>query len=96
MVGTTVDNKTADVRTRIEPELKEAAVKVLAQNGLTLSDAMRLFLRQVVLYKGLPFEVRQPNEATVRALRESRAMREKARFGSVAELIDELEKEGRK
>ena len=48
MVGTTVDNKTADVRTRIEPELKEAAVKVLAQNGLTLSDAMRLFLRQEI------------------------------------------------
>ncbi|WP_318828436.1 type II toxin-antitoxin system RelB/DinJ family antitoxin [Burkholderia cepacia] len=92
MVAISVDNKTADVRTRIEPELKDAARKILAGYGLTMSEASRLFFRQVVLQKGLPFDLRQPNETTLEALRESREM-QKARFGSVTELIDELEKE---
>lgn len=88
------DVKTTDVRARIEPALKEDAQRVLAENGLTLSDGVRLFLRQVVLTHGLPFEVRIPNEATLEALRESRAMKGTARFASAQELMDELEKEG--
>ena len=86
----TVDMKSADVRFRLEPELKEAVNEVLADVGLNLSDAIRLFLRQVVVYRGLPFEVRQPNAATARALKEARSM-ENPRFGSVKELINELE-----
>ena len=71
----TVDAKSADVRWRLEPELKEAVNEVLADVGLNLSDAIRLFLRQVVVYRGLPFEVRQPSAATAR----SRAPRAVAR-----------------
>lgn len=91
-------HKTADVRTRIEPDLKEDAERVLAENGLTVSGAIRLFLRQVVLYKGLPFDVRTPNATTLEALAESRAMLGKqARFGSTTELLNELEEgQGRK
>jgi DNA-damage-inducible protein J len=85
--------KTADVRTRIEPDLKEDAQKVLAENGLTISDAVRLFLRQVVLTHGLPFEVRIPNETTLRALRESRALKGTAGFSTAEELFNELDKE---
>jgi DNA-damage-inducible protein J len=50
------------VRTRIEPDLKKSAETVLAENGLTISDAIRMFLRQVVVYGGLPFDVRISNE----------------------------------
>ncbi|QET04131.1 type II toxin-antitoxin system RelB/DinJ family antitoxin [Cupriavidus pauculus] len=90
-----IDVKTTDVRARIEPALKEDAQRVLAENGLTLSDAVRLFLRQVVLTRGLPFEVRIPNETTLEALHESRAMKGSARLGSAQELFDELEKKGK-
>jgi DNA-damage-inducible protein J len=89
-----INVKTADVRARIEPELKEDAQKVLAENGLTISDAVRLFLRQVVRSGGLPFDVRIPTEATLRALEESRAMRGASRFGSAKELFNELDQEG--
>ena len=87
--------KTADVRLRLEPELKIAANEVLADSGLNLSDAIRLFLRQVVAQRGLPFEVKQPNAATLRAMKEVRAMRT-ARFGSAKELFDELEAKSRR
>jgi len=52
--------KGAIVRARIEADLKVRAGEVLAANGLELSDAIRLFLRQMVLKGGLPFHVRAP------------------------------------
>jgi DNA-damage-inducible protein J len=85
--------KTTDVRSRIEPEIKRRAASVLADCGLTVSDAIRLFLRQVVAQKGLPFEVRVPNAETAEAMREARAIGA-ARFASARELFDDLEKAG--
>ncbi|WP_081074299.1 type II toxin-antitoxin system RelB/DinJ family antitoxin [Burkholderia multivorans] len=83
--------KSADVRIRLEPELKEEAARVLADNGLTVSDAMRLFLRKVVAVKGLPFDVRVPNAVTLEAMAETEARKGGARFSSAKELFDELE-----
>jgi len=85
--------KTTDARSRIEPELKDRASNVLAECGLNLSDAIRLFLRQVVAQQGLPFEVRTPNAVTVAAMKEARAMGN-ARFSSAPELMNDLEKAG--
>jgi len=82
--------KTTEVRSRIEPEVKENATKVLADCGLDLSGAIRLFLRQVVAQQGLPFEVRVPNATTIAAMEEARAMTA-ARFNSAQELFDDLE-----
>jgi DNA-damage-inducible protein J len=83
--------KTADVRLRLEPQLKDEAAKILADAGLDLSIAIRLFLKQVVAHRGLPFEVRQPNAATIRAMKEARSIT-KPRFSSAKELFDDLEK----
>ena len=83
--------KTTDVRSRIEPEIKNRATSVLAECGLTLSDAIRLFLRQVVAQKGLPFEIKTPNADTIAAMQEARAIGQ-ARFVRAQELFDDLEK----
>ena len=56
--------KTAMIRARMEPELKQEAEEVLAEVGLSPTEAIRLFYRQVSLHKGLPFDVRVPNAAT--------------------------------
>lgn len=85
--------KSTDVRSRIEPDLKDRASEVLAACGLNLSDAIRLFLRQVVAQQGLPFEVRAPNTATIAAMGEARSMK-KAKFRSAQGLFDDLEKAG--
>jgi DNA-damage-inducible protein J len=86
-----VQTKSADVRLRVEPELKEEVVRILADAGLELSIAIRLFFKQVVAHGGLPFEVRQPNAATIRAMKQARSI-SKARFSSAKELFDDLEK----
>ena len=57
--------KDAVVRARIDPELKAQAAAVLKANDLELSDAIRLFLRQVVRRGGLPFAVRDPGVRVV-------------------------------
>lgn len=84
--------KTTAVRSRVEPDIKMKATAVLDECGLSLSDGIRLFLRQVIVERGLPFEVKTPNAATQAAMREARAMG-KARFATAQELFSELDKE---
>ena len=83
-------NKTAEIRSRIEPSLKEESSEVLASLGLDMSDAIRLFLRQVVEVGGLPFALRRPTPETAAAVAEARTIK-RGRFGSVQELIDDLD-----
>ena len=52
--------KTDYVRARISPDIKEAAGKIFSKLGLAYADAIRLFYQQVVLNKGLPFDVKVP------------------------------------
>jgi len=50
--------KDAVIRARIDADLKDSASKVLAACGLEPSEAIRLFLKQVVAHQGIPFEIR--------------------------------------
>jgi DNA-damage-inducible protein J len=63
--------KSETIRARVEPDLKHDAEAVFQQLGLTASEAITLFYRQVTLRRGLPFEVRVPNETTREAMREA-------------------------
>lgn len=49
--------KTATITTRISPDLKSNAEKVLQQLGMTTTQAINMFLKQVELRNGLPFDV---------------------------------------
>jgi len=53
--------RTSNTFARIEPEIKEQAEQVLEQLGIPMSNAIGIFLRQVVLQRGLPFEVKLPS-----------------------------------
>ena len=59
-------SKTTTVRARIEPRLKKEAEHVLGNLGLSATQAITLFYRQVTLRKGLPFDVVIPNATTRR------------------------------
>ena len=59
-------NKTTTVRARIEPRLKKEAENLLEKLGLSATQAITLFYRQVTLRKGLPFDVVIPNATTRR------------------------------
>ena len=52
--------RTSNVFARVEPELKEQAEDILSQLGIPMSNAIGLFLRQVVIQRGIPFEMKLP------------------------------------
>ncbi len=79
--------KTAMIRARMEPDLKQEAERVLAEVGLSPTEAIRLFYRQVSLHQGLPFDVRLPNAATRAALREARSGKKLKGYKNAAALI---------
>ena len=80
------------VRARIDGEVKEKAAKVLADMGLSVSDAIRLLLVRVAAEKALPFEIKVPNAETREATAELERGADAASDG-VAELITELNAE---
>ena len=53
-------NKTSSVFVRVEPEVKVQAESILNQLGIPMSNAIALFLKQVVLNKGIPFDIKLP------------------------------------
>jgi DNA-damage-inducible protein J len=67
--------KTSTIRARIEPDLKNKAEHIFRQLGLTTTQAITLFYKQVELRKGLPFDVAISNEITRQTLDDTDAGR---------------------
>ena len=89
---------TTMVHVRVDEKVKAQATETLASMGLTVSDAIRVFLTRVVADKELPFALRVPNAETRTAMAEADeiARAHRARFANADELFDDLEKNSRK
>ena len=68
--------KTANINIRIDPQTKKGAEQLYSTFGITISDAVNIFLRQSLLVGGLPFEMKQPryNAETEAAIQETRGI----------------------
>jgi len=88
---------TAMVHVRVDEKIKAQATEALAAMGLSVSDAVRVFLMRVVAEQQMPFALRVPNAQTRAAMEEADeiALTGRARFGTAAELFDDLEKNSR-
>ena len=53
--------KSANLYVRIEPETKDQAEQILATLGISASNAINMFYKQIILQRGLPFEVKMPD-----------------------------------
>ena len=58
-------SKTANLYVRIEPELKEQAEKILSALGIPASNAINMFYKQIILQRGLPFDLKLPAESVL-------------------------------
>jgi DNA-damage-inducible protein J len=63
--------KTQMLHARVDPKLKASAERVFSKIGITTTEAIRLFLKQVELHKGMPFPIAIPSAETVGAVREA-------------------------
>ena len=57
--------KSANLYVRIEPDVKEQAEGILSALGITASNAINMFYKQIILQRGLPFEVKMPSARPV-------------------------------
>ncbi len=91
--------KTANINIRIDPETKTKVEQLFSKFGITVTDAVNIFLHQSLLVGGLPFEVKQPeyNAETEAAMKEAMdILNEKIQaksYTTVQELFKELNKE---
>ena len=80
----------------IPTSLKAEAENILDQIGLSSSDAIRMFYKQITMSKGLPFEARIPNATTREALRDAEAGRNLTRYADTDDLFRRLGVKGGK
>ena len=80
--------KEAYINARVDKQLKARAEKVLAQVGVSTTDAVTMLLHQIVLRQGLPFEVRMPNPETISAMEELDAGKGEASTASTSDVFD--------
>jgi DNA-damage-inducible protein J len=88
----TVSSKMLHIR--VDDEMKSQADEAFKAMGLSMSEAVRLFLHQVVVDQALPFAIKVPNAKTRQAMKEADSIvaNRRARFDSADQLFDELEK----
>lgn len=80
------------IHVRIDQTLKTNATKAFGAVGLTLSEAVRVFLTRAAKDQAFPFELRVPNAETIAAM-QAAERGEGVRFGSIAELMADLHAE---
>ena len=82
--------KIATVRARIEPWLKEDVEKLFKKMGISTTEAINLFYRQVKLRNGLPFNVVIPNKTTEKVFEDTDARRNLIRCEDADDMFDKL------
>jgi len=82
--------KTATVRARVEPALKHDVEMVLDLLGLSVSEAIEMFLRQIKLRKGMPFEIRIPNARTTKTFEDTDSGKKLTRHKNSKDMFDKL------
>ena len=80
----------AQINARIDARTKQAAQAVFRRLGLSMTDGIKIFLRRVVMEKGIPFDVKIPNTTTAAAMKELEDG-EGVAFDSVDELFEDLD-----
>lgn len=83
--------KSATVRARMEPQLKNEVENLFHDLGLSTTEAINIFYRQVKLRHGLPFPVIVPNETTAKVFEETDANKNIIRCESTDDMFEKLE-----
>lgn len=91
--------KSENINIRIEPELKKEAEEILSYLGLTMAEAIKLFLKQVTLTDSIPFKIEKPkyNKETLEAMKNAMAIMETPEeyksYSNINELMEDLNKD---
>ena len=83
--------KTATIQTRVDPVIKHNAQMILKKLNISMSEAISMYLSQITLHNGIPFEIKIPNEVTAKVLKDTENGKNLHEVDSVDELFRELD-----
>ena len=89
--------KTSSMHIRVDPKVKKDVEKILSTLGLTTTEAINIYLKQIILTSGIPFEIKthpfsdEMSEAIAEAEEIEKNPENYKKYHSVAELMEELE-----
>ena len=83
--------KTATIQTRVDPVIKNNAQTILKKLNISMSEAISMYLSQITLHNGIPFEIKIPNEVTAKTLKNAENGINVHNVDSVDELFQELD-----
>ncbi|MDX1920715.1 MAG: type II toxin-antitoxin system RelB/DinJ family antitoxin [Candidatus Caenarcaniphilales bacterium] len=81
-------NKSAMIRARVNPELKEQVEEIFEQLGLNATEAITLFYKQVQLNHGIPFDLKIPNKVTRRTMQKTDLKKELHSYKSTEQMFE--------
>ena len=87
--------KTDTLHIRVEPDVKIKAEETLNDLGLSITEAVNVFLNQVILHDWIPFKIEKPkyNKETIQAMEDVKSGKNLSKtFDSVDEMFEELDK----
>ncbi len=82
--------KSEMIRVRMEPELKSEVEGILNQLGLTVTEAITLFYKQVKLNKGIPFTIKIPSKTTLKTMQQTDEGKNLIHSENVDEMFEKL------
>jgi DNA-damage-inducible protein J len=85
-------SRSATIQVRVEPKTKKEAQNILLRLNISLSEAISMFLKQVVFHHGIPFELKIPNEVTSQTVKKLEAGQDIHKADSAEKLFEELER----
>ena len=85
-------NRTATIRARVEPDLKNDVEKLLHRLGMTTTEAITMFYSQIRLRQGLPFPVEMPNATTRKTFEATDRGEDINTFDNLEAMFEELDK----
>ncbi len=83
--------KTTTIQARINPKIKTQAQKILNSLHISMSEAISIYLTQIALHKGIPFEIKVPNELTLKTIKKAANGKGLHKVKGVDELFRELD-----
>ena len=86
----TVIASSTTVRARVKQSLKDDVESILEELHLTMSDAINMFMAQIKLKKGIPFDVRVPNKKTLKTFKDTDAGLNPVRCADAQDMFNKL------
>lgn len=84
--------KTSSMHIRVEPKVKEEVEAILSKLGMTSTEAINIYLRQIILTSGIPFEIKIPqfSNEMLEAINEAEEIMKKPEAYPSYKTVDEL------